>query len=224
MASPGSLPCDRTDRRAFVCAALILAASAGHGQAQPAAGTSPRDVIRYRGFAIDVSAIATWPNRAAIVTSLNRQIDIFLSVGLSDDQLAFFRGVAVTLVAGLGHGRYRRAQGVEIGAQEMNSGMPVLLHEFVHAFHYERLPNAGQNADVITFYNRAKASGAYPAQSYMLSNPQEFFAMTATAVLVGRVQREPFTRDKVKEAQPVYFRWLLDQFRLTEATLRRPPG
>ena len=43
---------------------------------------------------------------------------------------------------------------------------------------------------------QARTAGEFPAKSYMLSNEGEFFAMTASTYLYGRIQRDPDTREK----------------------------
>jgi Mlc titration factor MtfA (ptsG expression regulator) len=47
---------------------------------------------------------------------------------------------------------------------------------------------------------------AYDA--FLLKNPAEFFAVTASLYLYGHVDRLPFTREALREKQPSYYIWL----------------
>ena len=86
---------------------------------------------------------------------------------------------------------------------------PILLHELLHAYHRLRLPGGFQNQDILTFYQRARDTpGLFPAHSYMLSNVNEYFAMTASVFLHGSAARDPSTRANLKTKQPVYYQWL----------------
>ncbi len=53
------------------------------------------------------------------------------------------------------------------------------------------LPDGFGNADVEQFYERARDSGFYPPDAYVLKNVQEFFAVTASLYLWGNVDRPP---------------------------------
>jgi hypothetical protein len=70
------------------------------------------------------------------------------------------------------------------------------------------LPDGKRNPDILAFYERAREGGFYPAGAYVLKNPSEYFAMTASAYLHGRLAREPFTREELRQKQPVYFGYL----------------
>ena len=81
---------------------------------------------------------------------------------------------------------------------------PVLLHELLHAYHQQRLPDGLKNPRIIAFFEAASLSGKFPPQAYMLTNPAEFFAMCASVVLWGHAARLPFTRAHVRET-PAHF-------------------
>ncbi len=69
---------------------------------------------------------------------------------------------------------------------------PILLHEYMHVYHFRKLPGGLGNPDILTFYGRAKGGGFYPTRRLVLKNQGEFFAMTASVNLHGRLAREPF--------------------------------
>jgi hypothetical protein len=90
---------------------------------------------------------------------------------------------------------------------------PVVLHEMLHAYHARLMPNGFENEGVLTHYNLAKTKQLYPAESYVLTNQKEFFAVTASVFLSGKDSaHEPFTRAALKEKQPDYYKYLVGVF------------
>jgi hypothetical protein len=88
---------------------------------------------------------------------------------------------------------------------------PVLLHEFLHAYHAKLMPNGYENKGVKEFYGKANA--LFPKDAYVMKNNREFFAVTASIFLAGKdAVHEPFTRDKLKEAMPQYYNYLVGVF------------
>ena len=85
---------------------------------------------------------------------------------------------------------------------------PIALHEMLHAFHAHMLPRGFENQGIMFFYNFAKSKQLYPADSYLLTNQKEFFAVTASVFLFGKDNQEPFTRAKLKEKMPDYYKYL----------------
>jgi hypothetical protein len=84
---------------------------------------------------------------------------------------------------------------------------PILLHEFLHAYHAKMLPEGFKNPTVLLHYNAAKA--LYPSDAYLVTNEREFFAVTASVFLYGKEAIEPFTRSKIREKQPEYYNYLI---------------
>jgi transposase len=85
---------------------------------------------------------------------------------------------------------------------------PVLLHEFLHAFHDHELKDGTKNAEILTYYERAKLKGDYSPQSHMMENVGEFFACAATTYLAGYTGQEPFLREKLQSSQPRFLEYL----------------
>jgi len=85
---------------------------------------------------------------------------------------------------------------------------PVVLHELLHAYHFHMLPGGFHNPDVLRYYQNAIRGQRYKPGAYVLKNPLEFFAVTASLYLWGHVDREPFTRENLREQQPIYYAWL----------------
>jgi hypothetical protein len=87
-----------------------------------------------------------------------------------------------------------------------------VLHELMHAYHDQKLPDSFRNAEIQRLYEQARTSGKFPAGSYMLSNVGEYFAMMASVYLHGTAARDPFTREAIKEKQPDCYDWLVKEF------------
>lgn len=90
---------------------------------------------------------------------------------------------------------------------------PVLLHEFLHAYHARLLPMGFDNIGIKAFYAQAKSKNLLPKKAYALANQKEFFAVTASIFLAGKdAAHEPFTRDALKEKMPDYYKFLVGMF------------
>jgi hypothetical protein len=170
----------------------------------------------YKGFRIDYSQVANNPNLDQIKARMNRQIDMVVEVGLPQEVLSFFRNVPTHVIAGKHAfgGHYVPAQRkIEIPAPSLlNSRKPIYLHELLHAFHHQRLPNSFKNSEIIAYYHKARELKCYDAHSHMMDNEREYFATAGTAYLFGVTELEPFTRDKVRRNQPFLFKHLQKMF------------
>lgn len=82
-----------------------------------------------------------------------------------------------------------------------------MLHELLHAYHANMLPDGFNNAVVVSQYKAGK--GIYPSDGYPMANGREFFAVTASVFLYGKETIEPFTRAKIREKQPEYYNYLV---------------
>jgi hypothetical protein len=90
---------------------------------------------------------------------------------------------------------------------------PVLLHEFLHAYHSKLMPNGFDNKGIKDFFGEAKNKNLFPKEAYILKNNREFFAVTASIFLAGKDSaHEPFTRAKLKEQMPGYYKYLVGVF------------
>ena len=193
-------------------AALLFPASFLHG------GLATATVTKYRGFAIDESAVPHLADREAVQASTREQIDIVCAVGLPPEVLAFLQREQFVLVpAGTlkgDPGLYdRRDKSVKISADIVRIGhKPVLLHELLCAFHDQRLEGGFANPAILSFYEQAKAIPAFPAGSHMMSSQADFFACSATTFLFGVTAQEPFQREKIKAHQPEFFAYLQKLF------------
>ncbi|MBX3480845.1 MAG: hypothetical protein KF842_10610 [Caulobacter sp.] len=178
----------------------------------PAAAAA--DQQTWRGYRIDLTALDE-DRRPEILASLQRQIDIVEGLAIDPAIKAWFRDIAIIVNPRLKQpGRYGQGR-LEMAAMISPPDNPVLLHEMLHGYHFDRLPDGRKNRDVIAAWEAARASGRWPEQAYMLKNPGEFFAMTASVVLWGQAARPPSTRAALREALPDWYDWLVREFGLT---------
>jgi CubicO group peptidase (beta-lactamase class C family) len=165
--------------------------------------------LEYRGYKIDLSKVATRDDASAIVRSIQKQVDLVEALQIRSSIKEFFRSIPISLEPDLhGEGRYSSNGGLQMIAKVDADDRPILLHELLHALHFDKLPNGRQNSDIMIFYERAKGIGSYPKDAYMLKNAAEFFAMTASAYLHGSVARPPYSREALMRAQPIYAQYL----------------
>jgi len=171
-------------------------------------------IFDYRGFHVDLSQVRGTMADAKLIAAVKRQIDIVEEVKLKPQVVAFMRTVSVWANpkrTGKGPGHYSRKTGIDLQMDQLEPNKPILLHELLHAFHDQQLQGGFSNADVEKFYERGKTAG-WPADSYMMSNAHEFFAVTASVYLYGDIPRPPESRKQLRAKQPQYYQWLADLF------------
>ena len=166
-----------------------------------------RGVLLYRGFTVDAAAIE---RDADARSAVEHQLDVVADSGVRPEILAFFRAQHMLVRPGA-RDHFSRDGGIEIDTR-LPPQQPIVLHELLHAYHAFVLPQGARNPDVLEFYNQALRGGVYPAGSYVLRNPMEFFAVTASLYLSGHVDRPPGNRETLRAAQPRYYAWLVQLF------------
>jgi hypothetical protein len=178
----------------------------------PTAGAAQHGGATYRGYRLDLSKIEGQENFGPIAGAMKQQIDIIENVGLKPQVLEAFRKIPIVVSQNACPKHPTRAcyngQIVMAHPLAFSPENPVLLHEMMHVYHHLLLPQGERNPDILTFYNRANRNQFYPSGEYLLSNQNEFFAMTASVFLYGRAAREPYTRANLKAKQPRYFEYL----------------
>ena len=90
---------------------------------------------------------------------------------------------------------------------------PVMLHELLHAYHNKLMGSGFENLGIKAMYAKAVSQNAFPKDDYVMTNPQEFFAVTASVFLAGKgTISEPKTRAALKEKLPKYYKFLVELF------------
>lgn len=171
--------------------------------------------LNHQGFQVDFAQINDSPQKETILKAVKRQIEIVVLVGLSEENLNFFKSVPIVMIpdASGTPGVYGGIKNtVFLKGRDLAPMRPILLHEFLHAYHNLKIADGFQNAHIRSFY--AEAQNSYPnfKDEYFLSNAKEFFAVTASIYLFGKIPRPPFERSTIKKAQPQYYQYLESLF------------
>ena len=164
----------------------------------------------YHGFRIDLGEAQGAIDVPSALAEVEHQIDIVDRASVGPSLLGKFRAVPIRVSASFagGGGHYNGGSEVTLGSLQPNDDRPVLLHEYMHVLEYRSFPGGFHNATVRRFYDEARVAGLYPPESYMMSNPAEFFAVTASCYLNGTVARDPYTRAAIRGRQPDYYAYL----------------
>jgi hypothetical protein len=176
--------------------------------------TGPRQLVSHIGFTIDVTEVATAADRDSVIKAVKEQVDMVASVKVPAATQAYFRTVPLVVQAISGAARYGAGR-IVIPLHSpvpYDRARPVVLHELCHAYHDAKIADGFNNPTILNFYDQAKQGGKFPADSYMLSNNAEYFAMMASVFLHGSAVREPFGRDSIRVKQPAMYDWLLKEF------------
>jgi hypothetical protein len=104
------------------------------------------------------------------------------------------------------------AKNVMLTTPSYSPEKPVVLHELMHAYHDQKLSGGFGNPEIQQFYQQARSSGQFPANSYMFSSVGEYFAMMSSVYLHGSAARDPNTRQEVKDKQTDFYQWLVKEF------------
>ena len=171
-------------------------------------------IFDYHGWHIDLTGARGAQADAQTIEAVKRQLDIVKHVGLKPQVVEFMRTIKIWANPSnqkFGPGHYGRATGVDLRVRELDAAKPIVLHEFLHAYHDQQLPAGFHNADIERFFERGKTAG-WPAGSYMLTNKLEFFDTTASVYLFGDIPRPPHSRSEIRSKQPQYYQWLATLF------------
>jgi hypothetical protein len=176
--------------------------------------TGPRQVVTHNGFKIDVTEVISAADYDSVVKAVKEQLDAVANAKVPAATQAFFRTVPMVVQAISGAARYGAGR-IVIPLRSpvpYDRARPVVLHELCHAYHDAKLADGFSNPAILGFYDQAKQSGKFPAESYMLSSNAEYFAMMASVFLHGSAVREPFGRDSIRVKQPAMYEWLVKEF------------
>jgi hypothetical protein len=90
---------------------------------------------------------------------------------------------------------------------------PVILHELLHAYHNKLMGSGFENLGIKAMYAQAVSKNVFGKEEYAMTNPHEFFAVTASVFLAGKgTLSEPHTRAQLKEKMPKYYKFLVELF------------
>jgi hypothetical protein len=193
--------------------ALGIAVAINVIAAQTAWAGDPR-IFDYHGWHIDLTGAPGAVADRKTIGAVKHQLDIVEHVGLKPQVVEFMRTIKIWANPNgqrFGPGHYARATGIDLRLRALVPTKPIILHELLHAYHDQQLPDGFANQDIEKFYDRGKTAG-WPADSYMLTNNREFFAVTASVYLFGDIPRPPHSRSQLRARQPRYYEWLAALF------------
>lgn len=175
--------------------------------------------FEYHGFTIDDGLLdseqkATFSARGA--PSLIEQLAIVEAVGLPADMLDFFKKTRIVIDPAFrgqaGKFSVQNREGlVTIPLAAHAANKPVLLHEFLHAYHFK----IGRTAEIARAFEAASQAGVYPNEfrrAHFLENSLEYFAVTGTIYLFGSIQQPPFNCQTLAKNDPGYLAFLEKTF------------
>ena len=183
----------------------LLAMAGAAALARPAAARSD--------FRIDWQGAPEVPE---IAEALAAQVAMVEALPVSPATMAWFRSQTITVDRQPGTRTRAGPRGIFFSRDSAPGEGPVLLHEMIHRYQLERMPRGRRNPDVARFFAAAREQG-YAPRAYMMSDSFEFFAMTASAVLHGTINRPPFTRANVKAKSPELYAFIVREFGFREA-------
>src|ERR1051325_4367959 len=161
----------------LVVASMLLSrvVMAQNANATAAPHTGPRQTVRHAGFSIDVTDVASAAGHDSVIKAVQEQLDLVASVKVSAATHAFFRTVPLVMQPITGSARYGAGRIVIPlhSPARYARDHPILLHELCHAYHDAKIADGFSNPTILAFYEQAKNSGKFPADSYMLSNNPE---------------------------------------------------
>jgi hypothetical protein len=185
-----------------------------------ASASRPEGKLQYEGFS--VSGVNGLNDRQ--LEAVKAQVRMVSALPIKPEAAAFFRSQPIRISTKLKQPGGSDADGVILRPDGREAGGPVLLHELLHLYHNRRLLGGIENKEVEAAYSRAAREDLWPRDSYMMMNKAEFFAMTASAVLHGRLLRPPKNRRSVEDRLPYYYRWLTAEFGLQIAPVGKDGG
>lgn len=175
--------------------------------------------FKYREFSVNIDSESL--NNKEALRAIQSQIDMLYTVGFSKEILSFFQTATIEMSVKTEKNHFS-SQGnkVVLNANNLSPQKPILMHEFLHFYFGSKIknnPDSLQNIEY--FYRQGLSVKDYKKSSHFLKNNNEFFASSGTAILFKKIYQEPFSRDKVKQNQPQYFKWFLQQIRIKEEDL-----
>jgi hypothetical protein len=188
----------------FLGIVFAIGASLGAGAAE------------YHGFQIDESAQpGGLPPR--VMASLHEQLDIVEAVGLPAPVLGALKQTKILVDPDLrgnpGVFLVQRGEGaVRVRPVVFPENKPILLHELLHAYHFNVLTM--RNPEVAHGYEYAKEHNLFPQYqaAHFMENQKEYFAVTGTLYLFGDIQQPPFSCGALAGLGADYLAFLAAQF------------
>jgi hypothetical protein len=167
------------------------------------------------GFRVD---LPRQPLPADVMAAIQTQFDVVEAAALPPQVLAAMKQTPVVIDPELQGKRgafiVRRGIGaVHLRPMVFPPNTPVLLHELLHAYHFNVLGR--DRPEIQQEYRRVKDTGLFPPRfeaAHFMENDREFFAVTASLYLFGDIQQPPFRCAVLAKLDAGYLAFLEAQF------------
>lgn len=175
----------------------------------------------HHGFTLDEHLLDAGQKAAfagAPLASVAEQLNIVEASGLPPETLAFLKKTRIIVDPAVrgNPGIFDVRNGepaVRIQPIVFPADKPILLHELMHAYHFAVLTL--KNPEILRAFDAASQPGKYPPayqRAHFLQNPKEFFAVTSTIYLFGKIQQPPFDCAILSKDDPAYLDFLEKTF------------
>lgn len=151
------------------------------------------------------------PPDPAVAARVARQVDMVRALPIRPAILAFFAAEVIRINRRPGEGS-RAAGRVYLTRDPFPDDNPVLLHELIHRWHFDRLANTPRVPPLRDAFAAERAAPHWPAGAYLYRDIGEYLAMCASVVIHGRAARPPYTRDLVRDRLPATYAFIVDEF------------
>lgn len=173
--------------------------------------------MEYHGFHIDDRQLEAG-QRESFTASIHEQLDVVEKAGVPPAMLAFFKQTRIAVDPAIkGNPGVFRGDGgagaVFVRPEPFPANKPILLHELLHAYHFNVL--GLRNGAIAAGFDAASAPGIYPPpfhRAHFLENAKEYFAVTGTIYLVGTIQQPPFNCAVLAKNDAAYLAFLAATF------------
>jgi hypothetical protein len=119
-------------------------------------------VFDYHGWHIDLTKARGAEPPKQMADAVIRQLDIVEHVGLKPEVVDFMRTLPIwanPAAAKAGPGRYGSRTGVDLRVKALDADKPIILHEFLHAYHDRLMPGGFNNPESASSSTAAGCSG-----------------------------------------------------------------
>jgi hypothetical protein len=122
------------------------------------------DEETYRGWSMDLSP-ADPANLDALRLSIQKQIDLVEGIRMREDIKSWFRATPLTIDPNLKGGGFVLRGKLSLRDEAIPEERPVLLHELLHIYHAQRMPEGVRNKMILAWFREAKTAGYAPNAS-----------------------------------------------------------
>ncbi|MFI5390411.1 MAG: hypothetical protein ACHQYQ_03535 [Bacteriovoracales bacterium] len=176
------------------------------------------ELLDYKGFVVRASP--GYQINPQLAEKLKMQIDMVMDSKLPDKVKETLKGVSIIIDDSKGQKSGSPAMYMpkekKVNAHSdpgiYSDKTPIFLHELLHAYHDQFIPNGYQNQEILDYYSKAKKRNCYKPNTHFMQSHVEFFAIASTIVLWGPIQQPPYNLQRINQCQTDDFVEFLKKF------------